>query len=452
MAKKLYKYAGTVNRFTWFTTWNYALRCYYSDDIDYVPNPIINSDHNSYVVFYSRKPGIATVDWGDGIIEQYPLVKDRSGNYKIIFRSLNIEWRKNPDSSPWWFFKEDGSQYIPVPPHHYADDRKDIKRVVSINFTSDIYNASIVICHMTEFPIVELPDIESLYIHDTKEIMDIPQEKLARATKLMSIDFYGLGGLLTTLSEGITDKTNINDLRIGGCFDFSDIESSGIRRLSNLTKLTNLEVSKDYLYTYIKEFNDLPNLERLILIPAPMSVDHRPDKWLSLEVDKINPSLTTFTYLGYQQGDNTMNWPDLSGKGLENLTSLNARHSNGIQVDVLPDYLYEMRNMNVFDMKCSTHSQDRTDTFVMTLYDKVLSWDQITMSDTAKDGNRNQFYGLNIYLYTAVYPNENQRPSGIEQAPDGFVKGVSNGNPTTPMEMIYVLKNNYNQRWSIKPL
>lgn len=48
-------------------------------------------------------------------------------------------------------------------------------------------------------------------------------------------------------------------------------------------------------------------------------------------------------------------------------------------------------------------------------------------------------------------PTENQRPSGTEQAPEGFVKGSSNGSPATPMEKIYVLKNNYAQRWTIKP-
>ena len=55
------------------------------------------------------------------------------------------------------------------------------------------------------------------------------------------------------------------------------------------------------------------------------------------------------------------------------------------------------------------------------------------------------------YVFNNKYPDENQRPSGTEQAPEGFVKGSSNGSPATPMEKIYVLKNNYAQRWTIKP-
>lgn len=73
------------------------------------------------------------------------------------------------------------------------------------------------------------------------------------------------------------------------------------------------------------------------------------------------------------------------------------------------------------------------------------------MTSVAKDGKRNQFYGLSVSMYDSIYPDENQRPTGQEQAPEGFVKGQSNGSPATPMEKIYVLKNNYAQKWTIKP-
>lgn len=69
------------------------------------------------------------------------------------------------------------------------------------------------------------------------------------------------------------------------------------------------------------------------------------------------------------------------------------------------------------------------------------------MSQTASDGNRNQFYKLTLDLYAAVAPT-NKRPSGVYQAPDGFVKGVSNGNPTTPMEKVYVLTTTMGRRGS----
>ena len=72
------------------------------------------------------------------------------------------------------------------------------------------------------------------------------------------------------------------------------------------------------------------------------------------------------------------------------------------------------------------------------------------MTQTALDGERNQFYGMRFICFDAVSPS-GVRPSGVLQAPDGFVKGQSNGNPATPMEKIYVLTNNYNQRWTVAP-
>lgn len=146
-------------------------------------------------------------------------------------------------------------------------------------------------------------------------------------------------------------------------------------------------------------------------------------------------------------------WNDdnMSGRGLEHLTGFSASHCNNLRMDKLPDYIYEMRAITWFSVSCSTHSQQRSDDFVDSFYKLVTEWDQITMASVANDGKRNQFYSLSVSMYNAIYPTENQRPSGTEQAPEGFVKGQSNGSPATPMEKIYVLKNNYAQKWTIKP-
>lgn len=128
-------------------------------------------------------------------------------------------------------------------------------------------------------------------------------------------------------------------------------------------------------------------------------------------------------------------------------------YSSVVPVDDLPDWLYEVREFRIWtlsDYGKFINTQERADTFVNTFYDKIMSWSYITMSQTASDGNRNQFYKLTLDLYTSAAPT-NKRPSGVYQAPEGFVKGVSNGNPTTPMEKVYVLTNNYGQTWVLAP-
>lgn len=432
--------------------------CYNGKDADYVPDPIVDYDaFNRNLRFSANNPGFVDVDWGDGTKDQYPLVKISDGSYRIVFRSLDIEYKKNPDDTTWWFRKEDGSQYVPVENHAYADGRRDVQRAVSIDFTCDIYYANIQVCKMTAFPIVDIPGLEFLVVSHTMYVNDgIPVDKLSRSKKLIYIDLQNIGQRMTVIPEAITSKTEVYYLNMFNMLDLRDIESSGIRNIKNMKNLQTLELSSCYLDRYIKEFNDLPKLTSLEIHPGPSDMWNYFDinTLPFFEVDKINPNITDFYFLDdWVNGERRTGWNDdnMSGRGLEHLTGFVAAHSNSLRMDKLPDYIYEMRAITWFNVNASTHSQKRSDDFVNSFYDLVVGWDQITMTSVAKDGKRNQFYSLSVSMYVAAYPTENQRPSGTEQAPEGFVKGSSNGSPATPMEKIYVLKNNYAQRWTIKP-
>lgn len=457
MAKTLYKYEASSNKFVWFTTWDRALRNFYTDDYNYVPEPVVGNPYNTFVEFRSRKPGMANVDWGDGVKEQFPMTKVQGQNdYRIIFRSLAIQHRKNPNTT-WWFRKEDGSQYVPVDNHAYADGRRDVQRAVSIDFTCDVYYASIDTCKMTAFPIVDIPGLETLIVSHTMYANDgIPVDKLSRSKKLTYIDLQNVGQRMTEMPEAITNKTEVYYLNMFNMLDLRDIDASGIRNVKNMKKIENLNLSSCYLDRYIKEFNDLPKLKTLNITPAPSGMWNYLDLNTipSFEVDKINPTITVFDFLNdWMASERRTGWNDdnMSGRGLEHLTGFGISHCNSLRMDKLPDYIYEMRAITWFSVSCSTHSQQRSDDFVNSFYKLVTEWDQITMASVANDGKRNQFYSLSVNMYSATYPAENQRPSGTEQAPEGFVKGSSNGSPATPMEKIYVLKNNYAQRWTIKP-
>lgn len=432
--------------------------CYNGKDADYVPDPIVDYDaFNRNLRFSANNPGFVDVDWGDGTKDQYPLVKISDGSYRIVFRSLDIEYKKNPDDTTWWFRKEDGSQYVPIDNHAYADGRRDVQRAVSIDFTCDIYYANIQVCKMTSFPIVDIPGLEFLAVSHTLYVNDgIPVDKLSRSKKLIYIDLQNIGQRMTVIPEAITSKTEVYYLNMFNMLDLRDIESSGIRNIKNMKNLQLLELSSCYLDRYIKEFNDLPKLTSLKIHPGPSDMWNYFDinTLPFFEVDKINPNITDFYFLDdWVSGERRTGWNDdnMSGRGLEHLTSFVAAHSNSLRMDKLPDYIYEMRAITWFNVNASTHSQKRSDDFVNSFYDLVVGWDQITMTSVAKDGKRNQFYGLSVSMYGSIYPDENQRPTGQEQAPEGFVKGQSNGSPATPMEKIYVLKNNYAQKWTIKP-
>ena len=135
-----------TNRTTIFTTFNYAFQNYYSNDFNYIPNPVVSSDYNCYIAFYSREPGEVTVDWGDGNTEVFKMRKASATSYIASWRTLNVDYRKNPASTGGgWSLgidQETGEYIRPYPNHHYADDDIDKERSVTMTFTCDIVSAS----------------------------------------------------------------------------------------------------------------------------------------------------------------------------------------------------------------------------------------------------------------------------------------------------------------------
>ena len=415
--------------------------CYDGKGADYIPDPIISADaFNRSLRFSTRKSGFVDVDWGDGTKDQYPLVKVSDGSYRIVFRSLDIEYKKNPDDTVWWYKKEDGSQYIPVPPHKYSDIRR---REVTMRFSNVIdgeFNMDGIVLH--EFPITNLPDIT--YFAVVRSVLkngDIPYDRISKSVNLRNIQMgvFSHSGVWSNWPEGFL---NMKDLRYFGCnsvFNFGDDPDSNWRRFSEWENLTVFNFNWCNIPSYDPAFNSIPSTDINI-------ISDRNNIPVFDEVDKVGDNKLVVKFM-----DKGSSWKqDLVGGKLNKIQETCCR-SYTVPVDDLPDWLYEVREFRKWDLSSFFIStQERADKFVDAFYDKMMSWEYITMSQVASDGNRNQFYKLILSLYEASAPT-NKRPSGVYQAPDGFVKGVSNGNPTTPMEKVYVLTNNYGQTWVLAP-
>lgn len=416
--------------------------CYNGRGADYVPDPVIDGgDFNRNLDISSSKPGFVNVDWGDGTKEQYPLVRN-GGSYRIIFRSLDIEWRKNPDASTWWFKKEDGSQYVPIPPHKYGSiQRREVTMKFSNVIDRDFKMDGIV---LYEFPLMNMPDIS--YLHMVRSVLkngDIPYDRISKSVNLRNIQMgaFSHSGVWSNWPEGFLNMKNLRYFGCNSVFNFGDDPDSNWRRFSEWKNLTEFNFNWCNIPSYDPAFNSIPAVGINI-------ISDRNNIPVFDEVDKVGDDKAGVDFMG-----NGSSWKqDLVGGKLNKIQRAYCSSST-VPVDDLPDYLYEIREFRVWNLRDGgrfINTQERADTFVNTFYDKMMSWDYITMSQMASDGNRNQFYKLTLDLYAAVSPT-NKRPSGVYQAPDGFVKGVSNGNPTTPMEKVYVLTNNYGQTWILAP-
>lgn len=414
--------------------------CYNGRNADYVPDPIVDSgDFNRNFNISSSKPGFVNVDWGDGTKDQYPLTKNGSV-YRIIFRSLDIEWRKNPDATTWWFKKEDGSQYIPIPPHKYDSvQKKEVTMTFSNVIDSDFSLDGIV---LDQFPLINLPDIS--YLNMTRSVLkngDIPYDRILNSQNVANIQMGGFShpGVWSNWPEGFLKMKRLKYFGCSSVFNFADNPDSNWRRFSEWENLTIFNFNGCNIPSYDPAFNSIPAVGIDI-------ISNRNNIPVFDEMDKVGDNKIRVYFMA-----NGSSWKqDLVGGKLNKIQETYCR-SYTVPVDDLPDWLYEVREFRKWNLSSSFIStQERADTFVNTFYDKIMSWSYITMSQTASDGNRNQFYKLTLDLYTSADPT-NKRPSGVYQAPEGFVKGVSNGNPTTPMEKVYVLTNNYGQTWILAP-
>lgn len=446
---------------TFFTKGKYAFRgVNRNDTTDDVPDPILDgNNYNESIQFYSKTPGICEVDWGDGNKEQFPFVKDRSesiyGRYRLMFRRRDISYRKNPDSHPWWFYKEDGSEYIPAPNHAYADGM-DKERVISMSFTNDVTMMESYRIMMVGFPILDMPSLINIIISipGDRTITDIPKDRIMRSVNIERITLSEFGvDTLTSIPEDWNRLTKLKGLDLSKSIDFSDTEASNIRKFPSMwPNLEILHLAGGRVRVYPREWLSFSKLRELYISPGVAMPSFDPNTCPAMdEVDRINSSLKIFSHINKWYGS-VVSWhPYMSGKGLENIERLDASHGySNIDVSNLPDYIYEMRSMNSFYMYFCLSTQSRCDTFISTLYDKVMGFNYLTMSSSASDGERNQFYGLYLLMYSASSPFD-KRPSGVLQAPSGFIKGQSNGSPSTPMEMVYVLMNNYGWRFSMAP-
>ena len=464
MPRKLLKYESPTNRITWFTTWNYAVRNYYSDDIDYIPAYPAGSDKNSAVTFTSLEPNVVTVDWGDGITEQFSFYKCSDGKYRIYFRSLNIPYQKNPNSvHGGWSTPASGQSVVTVNPHHYADDRTDVRRTIVANFSAPLFEFSSLAVVMSRMPILESPDLTAFHLADTREIKEFIFDKLEASPNLTILRVSKLtntGNIEdrpTVMPDGILAMTNLEDLEIQDIFNFRNVESSGIRGISNLKKLRRLAVANNGIGRYLKEYNNLPNLTSLTFYDGRGRLAE--DTWddycsypIMDEVDKINPSLTTFKWIAGWDGGNA-SWSNcwfesVSGKGIENITEFPNNLHTYVVPDYFPEYFKEMRACNYFALVGLFKSQAWADMVPESLYTLMKSWESLTMSQTASDGKRNQFYGCTIECHNSVSISYGDyRPSGNYQAPEGFMENENDGSPASPMEYVYVLVHNYNQKW-----
>ena len=260
--------------------------------------------------------------------------------------------------------------------------------MISMSFTNDVTTMESYRIMMVGFPILDMPSLINIIISvpGHRTITDIPKDRIMRSVNIERITLSEFGvGTFTSIPEDWNRLTKLKGLNLSDSIDFSDTEASNIRKFPSMwPNLEILHLAGGRVRVYPREWLSFSKLRELYISPGAAMPSFDPNTCPAMdEVDRINSSLKIFSHINRWYGP-VVSWhPYMSGKGLENIESLDASISySNIDVSNLPDYIYEMRSMNSFYMFASLSTQSRCDTFISTLYEKVMGFDYLTMSSS----------------------------------------------------------------------
>ena len=159
---------------------------------------------------------------------------------------------------------------------------------------------------------------------------------------------------------------------------------------------------------------------------------------------KALKSLSIYGSYNYSTSSGSFNltsWGDFSGATALESISFNWQQKMDL---TFPTWLTNLPNFKTFNCHASFEIQQSIDDFVDSVYDFITTNASIAPGNTP-------FRQMNIITYDSDRPVNSWRPTGTLQEPTGYVQGSNNGNPATPMEKIYVLTNQYEHLWVLKP-
>lgn len=399
--------------------WNYVENDPYSPTTPVRPQGYIRVD--------SYKSNKVTVNFGDGVIETYE------------FKPSGI-----PGQWYWGMYSQIGSP----PPfttnnamveNHVFVDGQTGRRVVTFTFEdpeSIFYITNTLYRIYDNYPSdIDKFTLNNLQISNSRFITNFPYT-LANITSLETLFLNTIGPLLSTYPDSFLGLTGLKNLTMANVVNFSNQGASGLAKLGQHTNLENLNIGASMISGDLPvEFLNLTNLTILdtnsnLFVTTPNRIKQM--TWLtSISMGGGFAINNSFITLG-----------DLSTlTELSRISVVLAPNWDG----ALPINLQVNEKFKLFTIYSSLQSQVRIDNFVNDMYTFVTTY--APMTGTSSDRFRN----MQISAHQSTRPELNYRPSGTYQQPIGYVQGVSNGTPASPLEKIWVMNAQYAHSWSIKP-
>lgn len=429
--------------------------------IKYDPNGYNCCDNNDYLELRSPVSFELDINWDDNSEIEHVVATKSGSFYYVRWYSYDSDYYRKYTGNG-----TDGQKDVLIPNwafrnHIFQGTKKE--HVVTMTFTKG-YIDYIYAYYLRfgKYPLFEVPELTTI---DTSECpCDIINTD--RFLYCPNLTTLGLRSAISSKYDiypnSLWQLTKLKNLYIDSFVSDRNADNNGIRNIVKLKNLVNLTIHGG-VDRYIKEFNELPNI-RYIKISQDGDTSNIKTIFSKDGITKINPNLYQLNPLSFWQDATDTDMDIVTGTCFNEIEDLS-------HITVLPTFFQIPKGKKIIIPEW----MDRTFNFKSLDWGKIFGQDRIDRKPTTIDlaieslyehtkqfgynqnyvdgpykGKRNPWYNLKLTAYSQSQP-VSYRPTGIYQEPTGFEKGVSDGNPTSPMEMLYVLVNNYKWTCIIPP-
>ena len=234
--------------------------------------------------------------------------------------------------------------------------------------------------------------------------------------------------------------------------------------LSGLTSLSNVDISRTHMpFTEVERIiQGLPALKIINIRDCEYNTDY--------DFTATNSTLETLE-LGGSNWNNgavpsfvnklvnlkTLSCTQLSGnlstrlnsygsfQNCSELVTINISRITTMPVTI-PAWFSALTKLKNISAPAVFGTQVRVNDFVNNMYAFVVA--NAPIVGTSEDKFRSM--SIDIYGTTSIDQNNSVRPSGTYQQPAGYVAGITNGTPASPMEKIWIMDKQYGHTWKVK--
>lgn len=463
LVRKLTFYVTTVREFFLLNTHGYhgSVDNTSKEYIKYDPNGYNCCDKNNYLELRSPVSFELDINWDDNSEIEHVVATKSGSFYYVRWYSYDSDYYRKYTGNG-----TDGQKDVLIPNwafrnHIFQGTKKE--HVVTMTFTKG-YIDYIYAYYLSfgKYPLFEVPELTTI---DTSECPCdvINTDRFLYCPNLTTL---GLKSVISSKYDkypnSLWQLTKLKNLYIDSFVSDKNADNNGIRNIVKLKNLVNLSIH-DGVDRYIKEFNELPNIG-YIKISQGGDKSNIKTIFSKDSITKINPNLYRLNPLSIWQDDPDADMDIVTGtcfNEIEDLSHITVLPTffqipKGKKI-IIPEWMDRTFNFKSLDWG-KIFGQDRIDRKPTTIdlgigslyeHTKQFGYNQ-NYADGPYKGKRNPWYNLKLIAYSQSQP-VSYRPTGIYQKPTGFEEGVSDGNPTSPMEMLYVLVNNYKWTCIIPP-